>query len=186
MADILKYLDHIVPLTETQSSAFKKILNPLSLKKGDTFMDYNQKADKIAFVEEGLLEMTICEDGNERVIDFLSPGSFAADYLNFLQNNLSEIKITALANSQLMYFSKDALANLYESDIVFQKIGRIMAEKYYVEYVQMLRRINMTAKERYEIMLRNSPDLIQQVPQYKIASFLNVSAEWLSKLRSKR
>lgn len=186
MADIIKYFNEIVPLTELQVLELQSILQSVSINKGDVYLGYNEKSDKIAFIEEGLLEMTMNEDGNERIIDFLFPNSFATDYLNFLLNNPSEIQITAIKDSKLLCFEKDSLAELYEKDIYFQKIGRKIAEKYYIEFVQRLRALNLPAMERFKMIIKSNPNLFQQVPQYKVASFLNISAEWLSKLRAKK
>lgn len=187
MQNLIEYFNKIVPLSTQQQLDIQSILQADFIKKRETFLDYSQCSDKIAFIESGLLEMTMMgEDGNEKIIDFLLPNSFATDYLNFLLDNLSEIKITAIQDAKLLCFRKKDLNELYEKDITFQKIGRIISEKYYIEFVQRLRTHNLSAKERYELIKRNNPDLIQQVPQYKIASFLNVSAEWLSKIRAQK
>jgi hypothetical protein len=36
------------------------------------------------------------------------------------------------------------------------------------------------------LLLIENPEILQTVPQYKIASYLGISAEWLSKLRGKK
>jgi hypothetical protein len=41
-------------------------------------------------------------------------------------------------------------------------------------------------KERYEKLVSTSCELILEIPQYLIASYLGISPEWLSKLRAKK
>jgi len=187
MPNIFKYFNDIVSLTEKEITEFKDILYPIELTKGDKFLKYGQISKRIAFIEDGLLEMTFVEDNYENMLDFLFPNSFAVDYLSFLLDKPSNnIQITALENSKLMCFKKEDLERLYDSNIKFQKIGRIIAERYYIAFVQRLRTNHLPPKERYETLRKNFPEFIQQIPQYKIASFLGVSAEWLSKLRAKK
>ena len=186
MPNILDYFNEIVPLSEKEIMDFKSILYPVELAKGDTFLKYGQKSDRIGFIEDGLLEMTIIKDDTENMLDFLFSNSFASDYLGFLLNTTSNTQITALRKSKLMCFKKEDLDILYNSSIRFQKIGRVIAERYYISFVERLRINYLPPKERYEILRSNFPEFIQQIPQYKIASFLGVSAEWLSKLRAKK
>jgi len=186
MPNIVKYFNDITPLTEKEIIELKDILYPIELAKGDNFLLYGQTSKKIAFIEEGLLEMTFIEDGTENMLDFLFSNSFATDYLSYLLDKPSNLQVTALQKSKLMCFKKEDLDRLYDSSINFQKIGRIIAERYYITFVQRLRTNHLPPKERYEILRKNFPEFIQQIPQYKIASFLGVSAEWLSKLRGKK
>jgi CRP-like cAMP-binding protein len=46
--------------------------------------------------------------------------------------------------------------------------------------------ITHTAEERYKLFLEKYPDLSQRVPQHFIASYLGISAEFLSRIRNKK
>lgn len=186
MITLFKYFNSIVSLTPKDEIELNNILCTIELSKGEKFLDFGDISDRIGFVEDGLLEMSIIEDGTEKMLDFLFPSSFATDYLSFLLVKPTELQIMALKNSKLTCFKKEDLDRLYDSNIKFQKIGRIMAEKYYIEFVQRLRINHLPPKERYEMLIKNAPEFIQHIPQYKIASFIGVSAEWLSKLRAKK
>jgi CRP-like cAMP-binding protein len=54
----------------------------------------------------------------------------------------------------------------------------------------MQRRIvtNLTrsAKERYDIFIKNHPTLVQRVPQYALASYLGITTQFLSKIRNQK
>jgi CRP/FNR family transcriptional regulator, anaerobic regulatory protein len=45
--------------------------------------------------------------------------------------------------------------------------------------------IALTAEQRYEILLKERPDLIQRVPLQYLASMLGISPETLSRIRKK-
>ena len=184
MTGIFKYFNDITPLSEKESLELEEILFQIELAKGDDFLRPGQISKRIAFIDEGLLEMTIIDNGSEKMLDFLFPNSFTSDYLSYLLNEPSNTKVTALKSSKLMCFKKEDMDRLYDSSIRFQKIGRVIAERYYIEFLQRLRMQYLPPKERYEKLRKKYPEFIQSIPQYKIASFLGVSAEWLSKLRT--
>lgn len=185
MNDFIIYLNNIVSLNQNQINHVQSKLSETTLKSGETFLELSDKNDKIAFIQQGLLEMTIYDDGEDKTIDFLFPNEFAVDYLNFLLDKPSEIEIRALKPSKLICIRKKDLHRLYEKDIQFQKIGRILAEKYYIDFVQRLRNGTLSAKERFNLLFKEKPYWFNEIPQYKIAAYLNISPEWLSKLRAK-
>lgn len=183
LSPVIKVLNHIVSLTEEDKELFGSRLKSVDLKKGEHFLSYGQSANLLGFVEEGLLEMLVSENDDEKMLDFIFANSFATDYACFLQNKAAETRITAIKPTKLLVISKASLEELYDANERFQKIGRLIAEKYYIAFVQRLRSMHLGPKERYNQLKEDYPEMIQQIPQYKIASYLNVSAEWLSKLK---
>ena len=186
MSDIIQYLNTIVQLSAEESEEFSSSLNPLWLKKGEVFLEYGRISSRIAFIQEGILEMTYSDGSNEKILDFLLPNSFATNYESFLLNSPSEVQISAIKESSLLCFEKSSLEKLYNKSVNFQKIGRILAEKYYLDIIDRIRSQYQTPKIRYDKLRQTNPEVIQQIPQYKIASYLDVTPEWLSKLRSKK
>lgn len=186
MADIFKYLNEIVPLIDSEITDFNSVIRTMSLKKGDIFLDYGKVCTEIAFIQDGILEMIYNDGTTEKMLDFLFQNSFATNYVSFLLAKPSEIQIRAIKDSNLLCIDKKSLESLYDKNIKFQKIGRLIAENYYIEFAERIRSQFLSPKDRYEKLQNEYPELIQQIPQYKIASYLGVSAEWLSKIRSKR
>ncbi len=186
MENILAFLNNIAPLSEEEISEIKKVVYQVELAKGERFLSYGETEKRIGFMEDGLLEMTFVENNSETIIDFLFPGDFACDYLSFLSAKPSDTQIEAIRKAKLFCFDKSNLDRLYGSSINFQKIGRIIAENYYVEFAQRLRTQHLSPKQKYERLQQHYPKFIQEIPQYKIASYLGVSAEWLSKIRAKK
>jgi CRP/FNR family transcriptional regulator, anaerobic regulatory protein len=73
--------------------------------------------------------------------------------------------------------------NFAESNFV----GRVLTEKYYIMSEQRLYSLKIQkAPGRYKYILENFPVLLQRVPAKYIASYLGVSEETLSRIRSKR
>lgn len=94
-----------------------------------------------------------------------------------------EINIRAIKKSDVLVFEKDDMDILFESSIQFQKFGRVIAEQEFIRFANRLREASLTPKERYYKLAEQMPHWIQNIPQYKLASFLKISPEWLSKIR---
>lgn len=47
----------------------------------------------------------------------------------------------------------------------------------------IIQRQTLTAKERFEEFIKNTPHLLDKVPQYHIATFLGITPQHLSRLK---
>ena len=187
MKDLLKTINSIVSLSDNENKQLQNALQPLTLKKGEVFLKQGTTVNQIALVASGSLEMfTIDALGNERTLDFIFAQSFATDYVSYLNNTPSEMNIRALKKTEIYIIEKIELDALFDSSINFSKLGRVITEQFFTEFAKRIRDNFLPPEQRYHKLVEDKPEWIQEIPQYKIASFLGISAEWLSKLRSKK
>lgn len=178
--------NHIIHLTNKESDNLLTNGIQVELSKGSVFLDYGDTASKIAFVQTGLLEMVMNINDNEKIIEFIAPNTCAVDFFNYLLGKPSELQIRATFSSKIVYFKKQTLQGLLSENEKYKKVEQFIIEQSHFEFIQRLRWMYLPPKEKYEMFRKKYPELTQQIPQYKIASFLNISPEWLSKLRSSK
>jgi len=78
------------------------------------------------------------------------------------------------------------LQNAYEQSHLWNKFGRIIAEKSYVISEKRIESLLFyNAEERYLNLVKTYPRVFEQVPLYHIASYLGIERESLSRLRKK-
>jgi len=183
---LIAKIKSFVNLSQTESEKLTSCLIRIELKKGDKFLCIGQQSDKIGFVVNGTLEMTMESDGNEVSIDFFLPNTFVSDYVSFISHEPSPTNITALKRTTILTINREDLENLYKSSIQFQKLGRMISEYFFIDFAKRIRDRELSIKERYNKLLKEKPQYLQEIPQYKIASFLGVSPEWLSKIRARK
>jgi CRP-like cAMP-binding protein len=187
MTELEKYLSKIVNFDKQELDEINNLTKTLTVDKDDFFLKEGQTCDRIGFLIEGALEMTFVDENlEEHILEFIFPNSFVTDYVSFLTKSKSDCNIKAISKSKLVYFESNAINKLYDKSLNFQKFGRLISEAYFISFANRVKKTKLTPKQRYEILLKENPEYLQTIPQYKIASYLGISAEWLSKVRGKK
>lgn len=180
------FLSALVPLDDSELNFLRPLIKIEAFEKGTFYVKSGQTCTKVSFINEGLFKMSIGDSfGNEKIIEFLGAPQFVTDYVSFLNQKPTDCDIVALKTSVLESISFSYLQQLYEYSPNFQKIGRLLAEQNFIRFAERIKGQSIPPQEKYRLLCDNS-NLILEVPQYMIASYLGVSAEWLSKIRSKK
>ena len=92
--------------------------------------------------------------------------------------------IQALEKTRLLCIEKIELENLYYTIPKLERAFRIITENMLIA-IQRKDEVYMkkTSKSRYFNLVKQIPNISQRVPQYMIASYLNISPEYLSEIR---
>lgn len=140
---------------------------------------------KCLFIDSGFLRGYKLVDGKEYTHHFYAAKWFATDFESFLTNQPSTIFIETLTQVSYYEFEKEKLLALYQAHHQLEKLGRIIAERAYLATVEKLTDIQtLGLKERYKNLVAKNPALFQNVPQKYIASYLGVSEQSLSRIKS--
>jgi len=184
---IRTYYKNLVPgITNEDLNALEAALVVKEIKKGEYLVKEGHVCRNVSFLNYGLLRIYYQVDGKDFSIGFVSKGDYTSEYESFLTRAPAAQNIEALADSQVVDLNYDSMQQLYKSHPVFQEFGRKIAEFLFI----MLNRRNtallvLSPEERYRQMIENNPSLMQQVPQYMLASYIGVTPEHLSRIRRK-
>ncbi len=161
-------------------------LKPNNVSKGDMFLVQGKMSHSLALVEKGAFYSFYEKDGNEIIEGFCFEGCFMTDYPSFITHSISRKNFKAIENSNILTISNKELQSLYSQDVLFERAGRLMAENLFASWEMKLQdTIFLTPTERYLKLLNSNNNLLQRVPQYLIASFLNITPQYLSQIRKK-
>ena len=161
-------------------------LSQVRLEVGDYFLPLGAVCRKIAFVEEGLFRHYYLRDGKEVTNCFCKEHTLTTSYRSLITQNESDIAIQAIEPSLLTVFQYDTLQRLYEADPFWQQVGRLAAEDQFITTERHNRFItDLTATERYEHIMATDKELLFRVPLQYLASYLQITPETLSRIRSK-
>ncbi|MCI4667555.1 MAG: cyclic nucleotide-binding domain-containing protein [Bacteroidia bacterium] len=154
--------------------------------KEDIITDFGEVETHAYFLTEGITQISLEKNGTERVLDFFFPGSFFSSYTSLLKQEASDVQVMALTNCKVEAIKGVDLANAYQHSLLANKVGRIATEYNYMRRVGREKDLlSKTADERYQDIFKKHPEIINQLPVYKIASYLGIHPESLSRIRKK-
>ena len=178
-------IDSIVSLTDEELSVFCDSLEVKTLNKNDLFLEEGQICNYIGFVNKGvLIYFKSMDNGNEITTDFAFEGDWVTINHSRLNNTPSLINIKAIEDAELLVIKQQDLNDLYTRIPKAERLGRVLIEQAYLKIVRQSVDLQIfTAKERYENLLHEFPEIFQRVQLYHIANYLGIAPKSLSRIR---
>lgn len=182
--NIIDFFKTFGNLTDEEINFAKGFFIPEEINKGAFYLKEGQISNKVSFIEKGLFRLFYQLDGEEKIMLFFSESQLMSDYFSFLTNTASIRPIQALEDSFIYSIEKQNLNKLFDYSKNWERIGRQLAEAAYVTSVLRANRLlHDDFNTRVKTFIEESPSLMQRVPQYMIASYLNMTPETLSRVK---
>jgi CRP-like cAMP-binding protein len=137
----------------------------------------------VYFVESGSLRVFILDNCEEQIIRFGYKDNLIVALDSYLTGKPSDFYIQAIKKSVVNVIPKhkiDAFLNTEKNMVLWTKILENLVVQQMEREVDIL---TSSPKERYQRVLKRSPQLFQEVPHRHIANYLRMSAETLSRLK---
>lgn len=185
---ILQNIARHITLTEEEKNFFTSLLYSKSIKRKTLHFKEGDVCKDTTFVVSGCMRgYMIDKNGFEHVLSFAPSNWWIADMHSFISQQPGHITIEALADTEVLMLSKTDQEILYQQVPKFERFFRIIVEKSLVSNQQrLIDNFSLTAEERYHNFCKRYPGLIESVPQKQIASYIGITPEFLSKLRSRK
>ena len=104
----------------------------------------------------------------------------------FISQSPAMIHIEAITKSYVLQLTKEDMDSLCTKIPKFERFFRILMQNAYIrEQLRILQNLSMPAEVRYSNFLKKYPKIALQVTQKNIASYLGITPEFLSAIRSK-
>ena len=135
------------------------------------------------YIESGSLRVFVLDDCEEQIIRFGYKENLLVSLDSFLTGKPSGFFIQAIKKSVVKVITKTQIDNFLKIET-----NRVLWTSILENLVlqQMEREIDIltnSPKERYQRVLKRSPQLFQEIPNRYIANYLRMSAETLSRLK---
>lgn len=184
---LIKYVQNFVTLTDEEVSSFISDFQERKIKKRQFIVQPNFICKDRFFVIKGAFRTyAIADDGQEHTIQFAIENWWASDFNSYIYQHPATLYIVALEDSVILQLEYEKEQELKRNNHKFETFFRIMAEKGLAfEHRRIIFNLTHSAEARYENFLLNYPNLVQRVPQYALASYLEMTPVFLSKIRNK-
>jgi CRP-like cAMP-binding protein len=157
-----------------------------SLNKGEYLVSAGAMCPNVYLIRKGILRSYV-KEGLKEVTTWISrEQELATCITSFGLQQAARENIQALEDCELWVLSLENLQYLYDHFPEANIVGRKILEKYYrdAEERAFIARL-MEATSKYKHFIATKSDLLNRVPLKFIASYLGMTLETLSRIRSK-
>lgn len=183
-----KLLQHISSRCFLSSDLLQRIktdFEPVKLSQGNLVLTQGQKASYLYFIEKGILHNYYYHDGKKVSSWFYKEEQFITSWHSFYGQKASFEEIECLEDCIVYQISYSSYQKLIADFPAFGNFARLLAEEMLVFLDEFSKGWSfLSAKEKYETLRSYFPDIELRVKLGYIASFLGISQETLSRLRT--
>lgn len=138
----------------------------------------------IYFIENGSVRIFMTDEDEERIIRFGYTGNIIVSLDSFLSGKPSDLYIQAIKKTTVKVASKKDFYAFIQSNEEHMKFWMSVLEDLVLQQLEREKDLLINAPgERFERVLKRSPQLFQEVPNKYIANYLRMSPETFSRLK---
>jgi len=187
-AQIDSSISRYVTFSKEELNTFNSLLEYRTVPKKTIMLHEGEMCNFEAFVIKGCVrKYYIDTNGFEVILQFAIENAWVSDisFSNY-ETKPSRIFIETMEDCEFLVFNPESKEELLERVPRFERAFRILFERHLsVTQNRLFNTISKTAMDKYLEFLELYPTLPQRVAQHYIASYLGISAEFLSKVRTK-
>jgi CRP-like cAMP-binding protein len=186
MEMLMQYINSIYPLSTEVKETLSQHLKRKEFKRKEFILKEEQICKSIYFIEKGLLRCFYIKGAKEVSSWFMKEGDMVISVESFFKQQPSYEAIQVLEDCILYSLEYENLQEMYRKFPEFNFPARKITENYYALSEQRLYSLRMQrASERYKFLLEKHAELIKRVPSKYLSSYLGISEETLSRIKSK-
>ena len=139
------------------------------------------------FVNKGCIRTYyLTKQGHEKTRYIAFDGSIATSISSFISKQPSFEFVDTLEDSELFVISHENFYQLVNDIPQWEKFYRTLLEMAYIYQNKKIENlVTLTAKQRYDKLLKENPIYIQRLSNRMLASYLDITQETLSRLKSR-
>lgn len=181
------YIRRTVEISDSELAEVISFFKPVSVNRGEFLLAQGQPGQFTYFVNKGCLRIFyINEDGQESTRYLAFENHLATALVSFVSGEVSNEYIQSLEAGELLCISHRDFNELRKKYVAWEKFYTRYLEKAYTNTVsRFFSFTTLDATERYRHLLNKNPEVVKRLPNKIVASYLNISQETLSRIKSK-
>ena len=138
---------------------------------------------KVYFIEQGITRSFVLHNGKQITTWFSKESDAACGSWDLYRHKAGFEYVETLEETITYAITIEQLDELYRSYIDLANWMRVLQQENFLRLQDIhIRRLNWSAQERYEHLIKECPDLFQRVNLGYIASFLGITQQSLSRI----
>lgn len=187
MALIINNIEKHVQLTDKEKELFLSKIEIRQYKAKTILLSSGQICKHSYFVNSGILRsFNINDNIVEHVLSFACEGWWMGDMYSLLSHKPGNLFIEVLEDAELVLLSKENQDQLYTKIPKLERFFRILTENSLVaNQERLMDNLSLSAEERFDKFNKRYANLAHKIPQKQIASYIGVTPEFFSKMKSR-
>lgn len=168
-------LQFIMPYFETRK-----------IKKKSILLNAGKVSNEVYYIVKGCVRLYCEKDGEELSTYFFTENMFAGSYDSFLARKPSKVAIETLEECEVLVLTHESLESLYQTFPKMNEfIRKAIEQRFVLLHDLFISYLLNSPEERYLMLQKDRPDLLNRIPQHQIASFLGITPVSLSRIRNR-
>jgi CRP-like cAMP-binding protein len=184
---LFKYIEahSSTPITDSEREQIKSVFVYRKFRKKQYLSEAGEVCTHIAFILKGAMRQYSVDDkGAEHIVRLSIENWWAGDRESFTKQTPSIYYVDAWEETDSLVVSKPDLDKL-TGITALNEMGRKLDENQAFAYQKRVNAaISLSAEQRYDDLANTYPEFLQRFPQHIIASYLGITKETLSRVRS--
>ncbi len=185
-ASLLEYIRKFIDLSSEEEALLLTKIKYRKYLKGQYILQQGDVCKYSCFILKGCTKtFHLDKEGQDHIITFCVEDWWAADIASFIGQAPSDYSIQCVEQTEVLQFSYEDQEEMFLEIPKMERLFRKMLERALISsQKRIVRNFSLTAKERYLYFKEQFPFIEQRIPQYMIASYLGITKEFLSKIKS--
>ncbi|MFH6995463.1 Crp/Fnr family transcriptional regulator [Flavobacterium sp. FlaQc-48] len=181
------YIKNRIEVSDENLNTILSYFKPLKQGKNELLLAAGQTSQNTYFVAKGCLRIYYINEEGKDVTRYIAfENQIATALVSFITKIPSTEYIQVIEKSELLYISHEDFNHLIKTIPEWMLFYCAYLERAYVNNTNRLMSFTtMDALERYQLLLKINPAIVKRLPNKIVASYINVSQETLSRLKSK-
>jgi len=187
MQNLIETFRKIGNISQENEIVLLSAIQRTECKSKTILQEQGKICNKIYFVEKGIARTFYYKDGKDITYWIALENDFVGAMSSYFMREPSNKMVETIEDCVLWEFEYQKLEGLFSTNQELEKVGRLFAN-YGISLMEK-RFDNLhfnTAKERYDILIKQQPEILQRISLGMIASYLGVTQETLSRIRTQK
>ena len=183
---LLNYIRSYVDLTKEEELIVISKVTYRKYLKGQYVVQHGDICKYSSYLISGCTKtFFLDEKGQEHIVMFAIEDWWTSDIGSFITQTPADYNVQCLDNTEVIQFSYHNQEELFQLIPKLERLFRKMLERALVSsQKRIVRNFSLSAKEQYIYFKTQYPKIEERIPQYMIASYLGITKEFLSKIKS--
>lgn len=181
-------LKHFVDFTDAELDKISSCFREKSFVKNEFLLKEGSVCKEFYFVQKGCIRIFFNDrSGHEKTRYVMLENYIGTALSSFISQTPSVEFIEAIEDTKVLAIKHEDFFRLCKETDQWQIFyQRILEMAYTFQNKKIEQLVTLTAKQRYELILKENPLLIQRLSNRTLASYLDIREETLSRLKSAR